>query len=91
MRKLLAALYSALVYLFFLGVFLYAIGFVENVLVPKSIDSASVDSMTCCNGAASPSKHLISTPFKVSTLATSPSAATRRLIFSRVNSACWNI
>src|SRR6185437_2174929 len=39
MRKLLAALYSALVYVLFLGVFLYAIGFVENVLVPKSIDS----------------------------------------------------
>src|ERR1700677_4134560 len=41
MRKLLAALYSALVYVFFLGVFLYAIGFVENVLVPKSIDSGT--------------------------------------------------
>src|SRR5580658_7621207 len=39
MRQLLAALYSALVYVLFLGVFLYAIGFVENVLVPKSIDS----------------------------------------------------
>lgn len=41
MRKLLAALYSALVYVLFLGVFLYAIGFVENVLVPKSIDSGT--------------------------------------------------
>jgi protein-S-isoprenylcysteine O-methyltransferase Ste14 len=39
MKKLLAALYSILVYVFFLAVFLYAIGFVENVLVPKSIDS----------------------------------------------------
>jgi protein-S-isoprenylcysteine O-methyltransferase Ste14 len=39
MRKLLAALYSLLVYALFLAVFLYAIGFVENVLVPKSIDS----------------------------------------------------
>jgi protein-S-isoprenylcysteine O-methyltransferase Ste14 len=39
MRKLLAALYSILVYVLFLGVFLYAIGFVENLLVPKSIDS----------------------------------------------------
>jgi protein-S-isoprenylcysteine O-methyltransferase Ste14 len=39
MRKLLAALYSILVYVLFLAVFLYAIGFVENVLVPKSIDS----------------------------------------------------
>jgi len=41
MRKLLAALYSLLVYLLFLAVFLYAIGFVENVLVPKSIDSGT--------------------------------------------------
>jgi protein-S-isoprenylcysteine O-methyltransferase Ste14 len=41
MRKLLAALYSVLVYVLFLAVFLYAIGFVENVLVPKSIDSGS--------------------------------------------------
>jgi methanethiol S-methyltransferase len=45
MRKLLAALYSTLVYVFFLGVFLYAIGFVENVLVPKSIDSGTGDSI----------------------------------------------
>lgn len=46
MRKLLAALYSACVYVFFLGVFLYAIGFVENVLVPKSIDSGAHGSIT---------------------------------------------
>lgn len=39
MRKVLAALYSILAYVFFLAVFLYAIGFVENVWVPKSIDS----------------------------------------------------
>lgn len=45
MRKLLAALYSALVYVFFLGVFLYAIGFVENIVVPKSIDSGAGGSL----------------------------------------------
>lgn len=46
MRKLLAALYSACVYVFFLGVFLYAIGFVENLPVPKSIDSGVRGSIT---------------------------------------------
>jgi len=45
MRKLLAALYSAVVYLLFLGVFLYAIGFVENAFVPKSIDSGTSGSI----------------------------------------------
>ena len=39
MRKLVTALYSAIVYLFFLGTFLYAIGFVEQVFVAKTIDS----------------------------------------------------
>jgi len=41
MKGLLSALYSACVYLFFLGVFLYAIGFVEGVAVSKTIDSGS--------------------------------------------------
>ncbi|HET9391856.1 MAG TPA: hypothetical protein VFO44_19575 [Steroidobacteraceae bacterium] len=45
MRKSLAALYSALVYVLFLGVFLYAIGFVESALVPKSIDSGASGSV----------------------------------------------
>jgi len=39
MRKLLAALYSTVVYVFFLVVFLYAIAFLQNMLVPKTIDS----------------------------------------------------
>lgn len=39
MRALLAALYSACAYVLFLATFLYAIGFVEGVLVPKTIDS----------------------------------------------------
>jgi len=45
MRKFLAALYSASVYLLFLAVFLYAIGFVESLPVPKSIDSGSSGSV----------------------------------------------
>src|SRR6185437_339636 len=44
MRKLLVAVYSALAYVFFLGVFLYALGFVEN-LTPKSIDSGTSGSV----------------------------------------------
>ncbi len=39
MRGVLAALYSTAMYAFFLVTFLYAIGFVEGILVPKTINS----------------------------------------------------
>jgi protein-S-isoprenylcysteine O-methyltransferase Ste14 len=38
MARILGVIYGLVVYVVFLGTFLYAIGFVENVLVPKSID-----------------------------------------------------
>lgn len=42
MQRVLAALYSACSYLFFLGTFTYAIFFVEGIIVPKTIDSGAV-------------------------------------------------
>ncbi|HVK79540.1 MAG TPA: isoprenylcysteine carboxylmethyltransferase family protein [Verrucomicrobiae bacterium] len=45
MRGIPSALFSATAYALFLATFLYAIGFVENVLVPKSIDTGAAEAL----------------------------------------------
>ncbi len=43
MARVAALVYGAVVYVLFLGTFLYAIGFVQGLLVPKSIDTGGGD------------------------------------------------
>jgi methanethiol S-methyltransferase len=46
MGRIVGTIYGIVVYVFFLGTFLYAIGFVENVVVPKSIDAQAAGGLS---------------------------------------------
>jgi len=46
MGRIFAALYSTFAYLLFLGTFVHAIGFVENIMVRKTIDSGAAGGAT---------------------------------------------
>lgn len=45
MKRVFALLYGGVSYLLFFGSFVYAIGFVEGIVVPKTIDSGAVSSV----------------------------------------------
>ncbi len=45
MKRVMAAGYGLACYVIFLGTFVYAIGFVENLVVPKSVDSGTAGPM----------------------------------------------
>ena len=51
MSRIISVLYGILVYGLFLGTFLYAIGFVGNLIVPWTIDSVSGDSASGASGS----------------------------------------